>query len=134
MKKDCKKYNGCAVKTTGQFCLDDCEIYDKQEETMSERVKMTEEQAREIVECVFGTAFGFVECDGKVYIDRLKQAGYILSDPVEETEEMFEQMGLITNNCTGEERITLTWQDAKKIYEAYSRMKPYYKKHKGEKI
>lgn len=29
MKKDCKKYNGCAVKITGQFCPDDCPYYEK---------------------------------------------------------------------------------------------------------
>lgn len=131
MKKDCKKYKGCAVKTTGQFCLDDCVIYDKQDETVSGKARMTEEEAKDFL---LKAHLVMSKNDLKICIDNLKFSGYILPDPMEETEEIFEQIGLITNNCTGEERITLVWQDAKKIYEAYSRMKPYYEKHKGEKI
>ena len=60
---------------------------------MNNRIQMTEEQARGIIECIFGTAFGFVENDGTVYIQRLRENGYIikseLQQKVEEAEKYF---------------------------------------------
>ena len=61
---------------------------------MTNKIQMTEEQARGIIECIFGTAFEFVENDGIVYIQRLRENGYIikseLQQKVEEAEDDYD--------------------------------------------
>lgn len=56
---------------------------------MAEKVKMTEEQAREIYDaCILGNSITTEMC----FINGMKAAGYILPDPVEESEEMWKNL------------------------------------------
>jgi len=43
-----------------------------------QKLQMTEEEAKIIIETIMGTAFAFVESDGICYIDRLRDKGYII--------------------------------------------------------
>lgn len=61
--------------------------------------------------------------------------GYILKSElqqkVEEAEGIINQIGLIINNCTSDERIVLVWKDAKTLYEIFQLLKqshPEFKK------
>ena len=63
-------------------------------------------------------------------IKDLKQAGYILPDPVQEAEEMYkiwETTGMGTPYINQADLV-------RKQHEAIQLMKPYYEKHKGEKL
>ena len=88
---------------------------------MTEKVKMTEQQARKIY--FFGTR---ADCEQE-FINDLKIQGYILPDPVEEAEEMYK------NKNSGIH--VYSWEEiADKLYNTVQLMKPYYEKYKGEKL
>jgi len=67
-------------------------INDKPEMKEMEKIQMTKEQAKDIIETILGTAFAFVESDGICYIDRLEEKGYIRKSELETLVEQAEDM------------------------------------------
>ena len=64
-----------------------------------------------------------------IMIQKAKQVGYILPDPVEEAEEMYEAFSNSDDRCASNILELIIKQ-----HEAIQIMKPYYEKYKGEKI
>lgn len=89
------------------------------EEKMRKPIFESEDEARE---CFKVIGFGL----GKGWMDQLKQAGYIHLDPIEEAEEMWERYN-------GSHDVDM-YRLIEKQHEAIQLMKPYYEKHKGEKL
>ena len=92
---------------------------------MSEKVKMTEEQAYQLVKVIFSANCATFPSA----MSELKKAGYILPDPVEEAEKEYKDW----DTC-GDKNGFPKWElegIVKSLYGAIQLMKPYYEKHKG---
>ena len=89
---------------------------------MNEKVKMTEEQAYQLVKVIFNANCATFPSA----MSELKKAGYILPDPVEEAEEMYRAYNPNDSNM-----FDMMHEIMDKQHEAIQLMKPYYEKHKG---
>lgn len=93
---------------------------------MTEKVKMTEQQARKIY--FFGTR---ADCEQE-FINDLKIQGYILPDPVEEAEDYYRIFKQKDYNM--EQEYNFMRDALISCYRAIQIMKPHYEKYKGEKL
>ena len=100
---------------------------------MTEKVKMTftEEEFEEMISLIMGNLTGYSITKIK---ENARKHGYILPDPVEEAEERYNAYRACDSQLLTGEKIAIMEKSLIKQHEAIQHMKPYYEKHKGEKI
>ena len=96
------------------------------ENPMTEKIQHTKKEWVKIIEDLNWNPDVILELEEKGYIIKSE-----LQQKVEEAEWIINQIGLIINNCTSNERIVLVWKDAKTLYEIFQLLKqshPEFKK------